>query len=151
MRPASEAIMQRMSRSAGMTATLAAVLWTLPTGFATAQAPRAPHPEPRVIVNVLSVRGPHERSAVERSARLAWGRIVGCYNALGEGGRGRVEIELAISSDGRVTGARRTHSTLKTRELERCLASTMRRVSMPKASGRSSALTEIHVAPGDRT
>jgi hypothetical protein len=102
-----------------------------------------------VIVNVLSVRGPHERSAVERSARLAWGRIVSCYNALGERRRGRVEIDLAISSDGRVTAARRTHSTLKTRELARCLSSAMRRVSMPKASGRSSALTEIHVAPGD--
>jgi hypothetical protein len=153
-RLASGAIMQLVRRSAGIGALLAAALWVAPAGFATAQEapkePRAPHPEPRVIVNVLSVRGPHARSEVERSARLAWGRIVGCYNALGAGTRGMVELELAISGDGRVTAARRTRSTLKSTDLAVCLARTMRRVDMPKAGGRSSAITEIHVAPGDR-
>jgi hypothetical protein len=141
-------------RSAGFAAVFATALWFASAGLVSAQTPResrTPHPEPRVIVNVLSVRGPHERPAVERSARLAWGRIVNCYNSLGERTRGRVELDLAISSDGRVTAARRTHSTFKTPELARCLASALRRVSMPKATGRSSALTEIHVAPGDRT
>ena len=104
-----------------------------------------------MIVNVLSVRGPHERSGVERSARGAWGPIVSCYNALGERTKGLVELELTISGDGRVTAVHRTRSTLKSGALAGCLAKTMRRVSMPQASGRSSALTEIHVAPGDRT
>jgi hypothetical protein len=146
--------MRSVSRSVGMASLLAMALGTAPAGFATAdeapREPRAPHPEPRVIVNVLSVRGPHARPEVERSARLAWGKIVSCYNALGERTRGMVELELAISGNGRVTAVRRTRSTLKTGELAGCLARTMRRVSMPKASGRSSAITEIHVAPGDR-
>jgi hypothetical protein len=137
-----------------MASLLAVALWMAPAGFATAEEgprePRAPHPEPRVIVNVLSVRGPHARSEVERSARLAWGKIVSCYNALGERTRGMVTLELAISGDGRVTAARRTRSTLKSTDLALCLIRTMRRVDMPKASGRSSAITEIHVAPGDR-
>jgi hypothetical protein len=104
-----------------------------------------------VVVNVISVQGPHERADVERSARLAWGRIVRCYNTLGQGTRGMVELELVVSRDGKVTGARRTRSTLKVGELAGCLAQVMRRTPMPNASGRSSAITEIHVAPGDRS
>lgn len=103
-----------------------------------------------MIVNVISLRGPHQRSDVERAARLAWGRIVDCYNALGERTRGMVELELVVSGDGRVAAARRTRSTLKGKELAGCLTKTMRRLAMPKANGRSTAITEIHVAPGDR-
>ncbi|MEJ7730227.1 MAG: hypothetical protein WKG00_13540 [Polyangiaceae bacterium] len=42
---------------------------------------RAPRPEPRVIVAVQKVRGAHDRGAVERAARLGWGRIVSCHKA----------------------------------------------------------------------
>ena len=154
LRTQSGAIMPGCDDPPALGLLLAAAAAFAPAGLAKAQeSPReqpAPHPEPRVIVNVISVQGSHQRPEVERAARLAWGRIVGCYNALGERTRGMVELELVVSGDGRVTAARRTRSTLKVKELACCFTRTMRRVAMPKASGRSTAITEIHVAPGDR-
>jgi hypothetical protein len=117
-------------------------------GVANAEA-RAPHPEPRVIVNVISVRGPHERAEVERAARRAWGRIVSCYKTIDQSARGTVELELVVAGTGKVTAARRTRSTLENGELASCLTDAMKGLSMPKAASRSTAKTEIRVAPGD--
>jgi hypothetical protein len=121
-------------------------------GHAAAEEPahgRAPHPEPRVIVNVLSVKGPHERASVERSARLAWGRIVRCYKSIEQRERGSIGLELIVAGSGKVVEARRTQSTLESQQLAQCLTDAMKRLSMPKAEGRSTARAEIHVAPGD--
>ncbi|HEY6560815.1 MAG TPA: hypothetical protein VI072_26240 [Polyangiaceae bacterium] len=107
------------------------------------------HPEPRVIVNVLSVQGPHEREAVQRAARNAWGRIVSCYKSVGQRKRGSVELELTISADGRVPSARRSGGSLENPDLAACLAGVMKRVEMPAARARSRALTEIELGPGD--
>jgi hypothetical protein len=111
---------------------------------------RAPHPEPRVIVNVTSVKGPHGRADVERAARLSWGRIVRCYNTIDQNAKGMIGLELVVASSGKVTRATRTDSTLKNGELVACLTDVMKSVAMPKAGGRSTARAEIHVAPGDR-
>jgi hypothetical protein len=113
------------------------------------EAPKPHHPEPRVIVNVTSVKGPHARSDVERAARLAWGRIVGCYKSIDPQAKGLIRLELVVAGDGRVTRARRTHSTLKNRELAACLTGSMKRLAMPKARAGSTVHTEIRVAPGD--
>jgi hypothetical protein len=112
-------------------------------------ATRPPHPEPRVIVSVLSVRGPHRQTEVERSARLAWGRIVKCYKSIDQQARGKVAVELVVSSSGKVTRSKRLGSTLKNGELTACLTNTMKGLSMPKARAGSTAKAEIHVAPGD--
>jgi len=111
--------------------------------------PRPPHPEPRVIVNVLRVRGPHARDEVERSARLGWGRIVSCYKASDAPEKVVVTLELVVSGNGTVTRARRVRSPVKDRELADCLASAMQRLGMPKARARSTATVEIRLAPGD--
>ena len=113
-------------------------------------AGRAPHPEPRVIVNVTTVKGPHSRADVERAARLSWGRIIRCYNTIDQSAKGMVGLELVVAATGKVTRATRTDSTLKNRELAACLTDVMKGVAMPKAGGRSTARAEIHVAPGDR-
>jgi hypothetical protein len=149
-------------RASGVGLLLLTAVAVVPAGFATAEtspdamppgsakdSPQPPHPEPRVVVNVLSVRGPHPRPDVERSARLGWGRIVSCYNSLGQRTRGMVEVELVVSGDGRVSAVRRRRSTLKSPELAQCLTNALRRLAMPKAHARSTAVTEIHVAPGD--
>lgn len=115
--------------------------------FADNQA--APHPEPRVIVNVLSVRGPHERGSVERSARLAWGRLVRCHQSIDRQARGTLGLELVIASRGKVTRARRTRSTFKNRDLTQCLANAIKDLPMPKAHANSTAIAEVHMAPGD--
>jgi hypothetical protein len=120
-----------------------------PSGNAGADRPRLPHPEPRIIVNVLSVRGPHTRAEVERSARRGWGKIVRCYKSIDDGARGAVEAELIVAGSGKVTSARRTRTTLKNRELATCVAKAMKGLAMPKARARSIASVEIRVAPGD--
>jgi hypothetical protein len=102
-----------------------------------------------VIVNVVSVKGPHERKDVERAARLAWGRIVGCYESIDRTAKGMVELELVVAGAGKVTEARPGRSTLKNRKLDACLTKAMRGLAMPKARAGSIARTEIHVAPGD--
>ena len=111
--------------------------------------PRPPHPEPRVIVNALSVRGPHSRAEVERSARLGWGRIVRCYKSDGQGEKAIVNLVLTVSGGGRVIGARRTGRSAKHRELGVCLEGAMKGLDMPKAEARSSVSLEIRLAPGD--
>src|SRR5262245_21028321 len=67
---------------------------------------RPPHPEPRVIVSVESVRGPHAKKDVERSARLGWGRIVRCYKASGTRLSGEIGLELVVSGSGTVASSR---------------------------------------------
>jgi hypothetical protein len=114
-----------------------------------AEAPAPHHPEPRVVVNDTSVKGPHARGDVERAARLAWGRIVSCYKAIDPRAKGWIRLDLAVAGHGKVTDSRRTHSTLKNRELETCLAGAMKGLAMPKARAGSTAHTEIHVAPAD--
>jgi hypothetical protein len=114
-----------------------------------AEAPAPHHPEPRVVVNVTSVKGPHARGDIERAARLAWGRIVSCYKAIDPRAKGLIRLELAVAGHGEVTDARRTHSTLKNRELAACLTGAMKGLAMPKARAGSTAHTEIQVAPGD--
>lgn len=110
----------------------------------------APHPEPRVIVNVLSVRGPHAPLEVQRAARLAWGRIIRCYKSIDNGAKGTTELELQVSKAGSVAQVRIGPSTLDNAELVRCLADTMQGLAMPRASAASTADIEIRVAPGDR-
>jgi hypothetical protein len=113
--------------------------------------PRAPHPEPRIIVDVARVKGPHDKKAVERSARMGWGRIVRCYNfskADGVLGKGSIEARVTISADGQVRDARRRGGTVKG-ELARCVVRSMRRLPMPRARAGSTADIVIQVAPGD--
>ena len=109
-----------------------------------------PHPEPRVIVNVLSVRGPHPAPEVQRAARLAWGRIIRCYKSIDNGAKGRVELELHVAKAGSVASVRVGPSSLDNAELVRCLADAMKGLAMPRATADSSADIEIHVAPGDK-
>lgn len=111
--------------------------------------PRPYHPDPRVIVNVTSARGPHARKELERAARLAWGRIVSCYEATAGGAKGIVEFELVVAGTGKVTEARRTRSTFRNEKLEGCLSRALTGVTMPQARARSIAQAEIHLAPGD--
>lgn len=139
----------RTSRASCWSVALALVL-----GPALAETPetapeiRAPHPEPRVIVTVTGVRGPHDRAAVQRSARETWGSIVRCYKDLGEKQRGTLDLRLEISAGGDVRGARRLNSTLNA-EVSTCLLGALRKKKMPPAKSGSSATLEIKLAPGD--
>ena len=115
-----------------------------------AAAAAEPHPEPRVIVNVVSVRGPHTPPAVQRAARLGWGRIVRCYKSVDPSIKGKLDLELHVAKTGSVVATRARASTLGNPELVRCLSETMKGLAMPQASADSTAAIEIHVAPGDK-
>lgn len=102
-----------------------------------------------MIVNVTAVKGPHRRADVERAARLGWGRIVSCYKSIDRQAKGRIELELVVAATGKVTGTRRTRSTLRNEKLAACLTQSLRGIEMPKARSSSTARAEVHVAPGD--
>jgi hypothetical protein len=112
--------------------------------------PRPPHPEPRLIVNVLAVRGPHKPDRVQHDARYGWKRIVRCYKAQGAKEHAVVTMELGVSGEGSVTNARGLVFEPKDRELTQCLVKTLPGLAMPKAPADSTADIEIRLSPGDR-
>lgn len=116
----------------------------------TPEQPRLPHPEPRVIVNVLAVRGPHKPDRIQHSARFGWKRIVRCYKANGAKERAIVTLELIVSGEGNVARARSIVVEQKDRELANCLVDVLPGLAMPKAPADSTADVEILLAPGDR-
>ena len=141
-----------MTRTAtGGTSILVLALMSLSsmTSAHTSAEPRTtPHPEPRVIVTVAAMKGPHDRAAVQRSAREAWGPIVRCYKELGRGERGKLTVRLEISATGKTIGARRLGSTLND-DVSACVTTALRNKGMPKAGAGSSATLEVQLAPGD--
>jgi hypothetical protein len=132
------------------TLALATLLGSASRSACAQESAAPPHPEPRVIVSVLSLVGPHERAQVERHARFAGGKIVRCYETIDRSARGSVTVELAVSGSGSSNNARRLSATLKNRDLSACLTKIMNGLAMPKARSTSFAKIEIRVAPGDR-
>jgi hypothetical protein len=126
-----------------------------PNGLRLAEPPepsRLPHPEPRVIVNVLAVRGPHKPARVQHDARFGWKRIVRCYKKTnGAQGKSTLTLEFEISGEGSITGARSILVEPKDRELASCLAADLTGLAMPKAPANSTAAIEFLLSPGDRS
>jgi hypothetical protein len=117
---------------------------------ATEEQPRTPHPEPRVVVNVLAVKGPHKPERVQHDARFGWKRFVRCYRASGAKERAVVTLELALSGEGSVTRARSIVFEPKDRKLASCLVEALPGLAMPKAPADSTADVEVQLSPGDR-
>jgi len=122
-----------------------------PSSEGDAPKPERPyHPEPRVIVNVVSLKGPHNQARVQHDARFGWKRIVRCYKAHSPHERALVTLDLVISGEGNLARVLNTRSSPANRELEQCLSDILPGLSMPKASENSTANVEIKLAPGDR-
>jgi hypothetical protein len=119
---------------------------------APAAAPRGGHPEPRVIVDVLDVVGPHPRAELEREARRSlWGKIIACYRpaaAKKPGLQGDARLRFRVSAEGKVGAARAERSELGD-DVAACFQGHVARLAMPKASAPSDVVMQIHVAPGD--
>lgn len=143
-----------MNRSAcGLLVALAAFLVGgsgLAEGSSVGASERVPHPEPRVIVNVLSVRGPHDSAQIQRSARFGWIRFVRCYKSKGKGEQAVINLGLLVSGDGSVRKAWATGETPRHPELASCIADALPGLAMPKAAADSTAAIEVQLAPGDR-
>jgi len=110
---------------------------------------RPPHPEPRVIVNVLAVKGPHKQARVQHDARFGWKRIVRCYKAHSLRQKALVTLDLLVSSEGSVSRAQHVQSNPPNPGLAQCLAESLPGLSMPKAPADSTANVEMKLSPGD--
>jgi len=110
---------------------------------------RPPHPEPRVIVNVLAVKGPHQQARVQHDARFGWKRIVRCYKANSPHRKALITLDLVVSGEGSVTRALHVRSNPDNPGLEQCLAESLPGLSMPKAPTDSTANVEMQLSPGD--
>lgn len=111
------------------------------------------HPTPRVVIDVLEVKGPHDRAKVQGLLRRNhWIRVIGCYR-LGayknQALRGDTRVTFTIGKTGGVRAPRVRSSTLGDEAVAACLAEELGRLSLPSAPRSSTVTVEIHVAPGD--
>jgi len=120
---------------------------------ATANAAPARHPQPRVVVEVQHVDGPHQRADVQREARsFLWGKIIKCYRAGAADKpklKGEATFALRVSADGEVSGVRTTGATIAHEGVIRCWAREIEQVPMPRAEAASHISLQVHVSPGD--
>ena len=121
--------------------------------LAVAAAPGQRHPQPRVIVDVERVDGPHQRADVERQARShLWHKVIRCYRAGAANKpklKGDATFALRIGADGDVSEVRSTGGTLGDERVIACVARQIEQVPMPTAAGSSRVSMQVHLAPGD--
>jgi hypothetical protein len=111
------------------------------------------HPLPRVIVDIVKVKGPHAAASIQRIARRSlWGRIVECYR-LGahkdQSLKGKTTVRFQVSKSGKVSRAAAAGSTLPDKEVVRCLAREVNTLELDRAKAGSSVTATIQVYPGD--
>ncbi len=111
------------------------------------------HPDPRVIVNVIDVDGPHDAKKIERVARkYHWIHVVRCYQ-LGAWKdpllRGWTKARLTIGADGRGKKPKLVDTELADGEVARCMVKKLVEIDYPPASKASNVRIEMRVSPGD--
>jgi hypothetical protein len=111
------------------------------------------HPLPRVIVEIVKVKGPHAAASIQRIARRSlWGRIVECYR-LGahkdQSLKGKTTVRFQVSKSGKASRAAAAGSTLPDKEVVRCLAREVNTLELDRAKAGSSVTATIQVYPGD--
>lgn len=111
------------------------------------------HPLPRIIVDVVDVKGPLKAREVERIARRhLWIHVYSCYRLRAYKDpslRGKTTVRLTVSRTGKVTAARATASTLSAPDVVSCLAQRAKSLSLPKARAGSTVVATMQVYPGD--
>lgn len=111
------------------------------------------HPDPRVIVNLERIQGPHPAAEVLRLARRNhWIQVVRCYR-LGAykdpNLRGSTKALVSLGRRGEVRSAKLLETDLADRAVADCMVEKMRGLSFPAARGTSTARFELRVGPGD--
>ncbi|WP_437653869.1 AgmX/PglI C-terminal domain-containing protein [Sorangium sp. So ce1182] len=111
------------------------------------------HPLPRIIVDIVKVKGPLKAREVERIARRQlWIHVYSCYRLRAYRDpslHGETTVRLTVSRAGKVTGARATASTLSAPDVVSCLAQRARSLSLPRAKAGSTVVATLQVYPGD--
>jgi hypothetical protein len=111
------------------------------------------HPDPRVIVNVDKLEGPHDADKVQRTARKHhWINVVNCYR-IGWYKKpdleGWTHGEATIASGGAVLRPKLVDTELEDEEVAKCVVDKLRSLKMPRAEKSSRAFLAIRVGPGD--
>jgi hypothetical protein len=123
-------------------------------GELTGEAPPVPgHPQPRVIIDVTHVKGPHKAADVQREARrLFWIKVVTCFG-LGaykdQKLRGMTRAVIQVDKNGKVRGSRIASTKLTEEDVPKCFAEELKKLPLPKAKSGSAVTLEIQVSPGD--
>ncbi|AUX20245.1 hypothetical protein SOCEGT47_007100 [Sorangium cellulosum] len=115
--------------------------------------PAEGHPLPRIIVDVVKVKGPLKAREVERLARRhLWIHVYSCYRLRAYKDpslHGKTTVRLTVSRTGKVTAARATASTLSAPDVASCLAQRAKSLSLPRARAGSAVVVTMQVYPGD--
>jgi len=113
----------------------------------------AGHPDPRVIVNIDKVAGPHPAKGLQRTARRhLWKPIINCYR-LGAFKdphlRGWTKARFAVSSAGKVRRPRLLDTELDDPEVAQCMVGKLANLPLPRARRGSNVWVAMRVGPGD--
>lgn len=111
------------------------------------------HPDPRVIVNVVKVAGPHAGADLQREMRRQlWGKIIACYRpgALkNQALAGWTTVRFDVARTGKPRPGKLVKTTLKDKQVARCLAKVVAKAPLVPAKRASTVTAELYVAPGD--
>ncbi len=111
------------------------------------------HPDPRVIINVTKVKGPHDAAKIQQLLRRNhWIQVVRCYR-LGAYKdselRGWARGTVTVKKDGKIHDTRLVSTDLADKEVAGCMVQRLAQAAMPAAAKKSQAWIEMHVGPGD--
>lgn len=118
-----------------------------------AAPPDPGHPLPRVVIDVVSSRGPLKASRAQASLRAKyWIHTYTCYG-LGaykdQALAGVTRVSMRVQASGQVRGGRLERTTLPDREVARCLAKDLAKIKLPASRAGSQVVATIAVYPGD--
>ena len=117
------------------------------------QLPALGHPDPRVVINVARVKGPHDPAKVQQLLRRNhWINVVRCYR-LGAFKnselRGWTKATVALSAKGKIHDTRLIDSELDDHDVASCMVGKLALIAVPAAAKKSQAWIELRVGPGD--
>jgi hypothetical protein len=109
---------------------------------------------PRILHTGLRVQGPLRPSAVTGALAGRFDRFHGCYDRARESTPdlgGRIELELDVGADGKVTATATKNSTLADPQLTRCVVASVTDFSLHAIATRASKVTyPLFFEPGTR-
>ncbi len=111
------------------------------------------HPDPRVIVNIDKVEGPHDEKKLLRvSRKYHWINVVRCYR-LGAYKdrelRGWTHARAVVSTAGRILRPKLLKTELDDEEVAKCVVDKLRTLKLPRGPKSSKVWYDIRVGPGD--
>jgi hypothetical protein len=111
------------------------------------------HPDPRVVVNVDRVVGPHDKATVQRLARRNfWIEVVRCYR-LGfykdHELRGWTKARMVVAANGKVRSTKRIETELDDPQVSSCMIDKLKTLRFPAARAASRVELSLRVGPGD--